>query len=73
MVNERLAFKAKAQAAAAAVLRMPPSRVRIELQDNVVLVNWPESGSQQKLWEQIETAVTDVLPETYKHCTVEVA
>jgi hypothetical protein len=53
-------------------LRVPPTRVRIELQDTVVLVSWPESTMQQKLWDQIEKAVDGVLPETHKHFTVEV-
>jgi hypothetical protein len=73
MANPLLAFKAQAQVAAAGILRMPPTRVRIELQDTVVLVSWPESTAQQKLWEQIEAAVCGVLPETHKHYTVEVA
>jgi hypothetical protein len=72
MANPLLAFKAQAAQAAAAVLRMPASRVRIELQGDVVLVNWPESMAQQKLWEQIEAAVTKVLPDTHKHYSVEV-
>jgi hypothetical protein len=72
MANPLLAFKAQAQAAAAGILRMPPTRVRIELQDTVVLVSWPESMSQKKLWEQVEKAVDSTLPETHKHYTVEV-
>lgn len=72
MANPVLAFKAQAQAAAAGILRVPPTRVRIELQDTVVLVSWPESTTQQKLWDQIEKAVDGVLPETHKHFTVEV-
>jgi hypothetical protein len=72
-MNNTLAFKAKAQTAAASVLRVPPGRIRIELQDDVVLVNWPESARQQDLWAKIESAVTEVLPDNFKHCTVEIA
>jgi hypothetical protein len=73
MANPLLAFKAQAQAAAAGILRMPPTRVRIELQDEVVLVSWPESTSQSKLWDQIEQAVVQVLPDSHKHFSVEVS